>query len=63
MSIRKTGAATGHVIRAENGEVSLGTDEDGHAVTASVAPMELRNGHWGPAEEAMLADENEAADQ
>jgi hypothetical protein len=63
MSIRKTGAVTGHVIRAENGEVPLGTDEEGRVITASVAPTELRNGNWGPAEEALLAGENEAADQ
>jgi hypothetical protein len=63
MSIRKTGAVTGYVIRAESGEVPLGTDEEGRVVTARVAPAELRNGNWGPAEEAMLTSENEAADQ
>lgn len=63
MAIRKTGAVTGHITSAAQAEIPLGTDEEGHVVTARVEPMVLRGGTWMPADEDGLATENEAADQ
>jgi len=65
MSIRKTGAVTGHVIRARDGEIPVGIDEEGHVVTARLEgtrSLGLGPGGWTMTDEDELAGENRAAD-
>jgi len=66
MSIRKTGAVTGHVITARDGEVPLGLDEDGHVITARLTGEQsfgFGPAGWTMSDQQALTDENEAADQ
>jgi len=66
MSIRKTGAVTGHVITARDGEVPLGIDEDGHVITAKLEgdqSLACGPGGWTVRDQQGLDDENQAADQ
>lgn len=62
MSIRKTGAATGHITGAAEDELPFGIDEEGHVVTARLSGMTTGQPTWGKHDEQALGDENDEAD-